>query len=422
MPINKHPRGDRGVFEPTLRPNLFNPSTFDEVIIRQGQYVRWIKSRPCPVRTEASTHDLKCQICHGRGDIYEIQKTVWVYEEQSPHGSKSVACSEDTIIPWKEPIVEVGKIIRYLSPEQGGITEYRVKSFTKNSIIIDLMNPDDKFPESWEVIFVDYSIDLREITEQEFISDGKTIIYTLDLDLADKARLLTNSLNIKPFISEIISVLDENNDPIPYTSSFNQNVYLENPVLSGKTIKIKAYYQEPILMVLEPLDIEKSREYHFDSYEVGDMMAIMSPTWDVGEGDLITCLANRNRREELMTRSDLDFDVLPYYDIHKIDEIIYDDKGNKYFNNIDFYLFDYNKIRWIGNQPTFETVYSVSFMELMTYRAISSKARLNSNENKRLPKHCHLRKLDRLQRGTLQTGVKKVESPVGDWTTKYGGI
>lgn len=422
--INKHPRGGKGVFQITLRPNIFNQQTFDEVIQRQGQLVRWMKSRPCPVRTDTSHHDMRCNICHGRGDIYEFQRKFWVYQEQSPHGTKHIlSCAEDIVVPYKEPILEVGRLVRFLSEAQGGVTEFDVlelqNNVVPNRIKIGLKDPADCFPETWETLFVDYAIDLWDEAEKEFTSDGSSIINKFDLELQDKSKLLTNNLEVRPFITEVISAIDEDGNDLQVHSFFNQTVYIKNPPVSGKKYTIKVFTMEPIIMVIHQLSIKLSRELKWEM-EIGDMVAVVAESYDIGNRDIVTAVANRNRREEVIVRGDLDFDTLPYFDIFDLDDKIYDADGKKYVKGVDYVLFDHDKVKWVGDQPAPGVNFSISMLELMTYRVLSQKPQLNANENKRLPKIMHLRKLDKMQKGPLQTGLKNEDRPVGDWSAKYG--
>lgn len=425
MPTNEHPRGGEGVFAITLRPNQFNQTDFDEVIERHSQFVRWLSGRACPVLTELSQHDLQCNVCFGRGEIYTHQRYKWIRAEQSPHGLEHPrTCEEGLVIPWQGPIFEVGRVIRFLSPEQGGYDEMNVLSHTESEIRIEPKDLAREQPRSWEVIFVDYSIDLYESVEQSFESDGSRVVYRLDLEVSpnEDSKIGTNYFEIKKTLVEITEVKTEAGDDIVLHSFLNQNIYLNNPLPSGTKFTVKAFVIMPQLFVIQPLTIKIADHYKWE-FEEGDMHAVIPYAWDVGDDDIVIPLGGRNRRNEVLIRNgEVDFDVLPYFEIFELESLIIDASGKKYNLGVDYQLFDYNKVRWVGgDMPSDATKYSVSFHELPAFRVANAKPDIHVNENKRLPKNIHLKRLERFQRGGLNVELRNVERPVGDWAAKYGG-
>ena len=96
--------------------------------------------------------------------------------------------------------------------------------------------------------------------------------------------------------------------------------------------------------------------------------------------------------------------------------------GTTYRKDVDFYLYDYNKVKWSDNSPQSGKRFSVVLYERASYRVMDQKAEINANENKRLPKNLHLRRIGRYDPAPLNAGVKKTEAPVGDWTKQWGGV
>ncbi len=420
MATNTHPRGGRGVFQIELRPNQFNPTTFDEVIERQGQFARFMKSRPCPVRTELSHHDLHCRVCHGRGEIYEFQQKYWIYNETSPHGSKNpLACEAGLIKPWWRPIIEVGNVVLFRSEDEGGVIEYEIVSFDEDEIRIT----NDCLPESFQVLLVDYAINLFEEKEQIFTGDGESFVFEMNLPM-NINRVHGNNQKFHKSIAEIISVkYNDTNEDIPVKTFYDQSIYFDSKPENGREFTIKVNAAEPATIAIEPLSIKLANELKWDM-ETGDMLGWMAESWEIGKGDLLTCLGVRNRQEEIITRSDLPYDVLPYFDIFSISGNIIDEEGKKYINEIDFKLFDYNKVLWIPekNSPSKGINYSIVLFERTTYRVKNEKAELNASENKRLPKRIHLKKLERFISAPIIPGLKNNDELVGDWVKDYGGV
>jgi len=420
MPTTNHPRGGKGAFGLELRPNQFNALTFDEVIDRQGQYVRWMKGRPCPVRTELSHHDLNCSVCHGRGALYEFQRYRGVYRESSPHGCRNPASGTPGLIkPFWNPVSRVFGVTLFRSPEEGGNYKCNVEGFNESEIMI---SPIDGigYPESYDVLIVDYEVDYWEKKQQVFIGDGEKYDYKMDLEMPLQDTLV-NSQSFHKSIAEIIYArYNDTGDEIPIRTFFDETVYFDTKPHKNKPFTIEAYIMAPILAVIHPLQIKVAEQLRWDM-ETGDLMGVTSATWEIGRGDVMTLLAVRQRMEELMTRSELLYDVLPYFDICEICSDIIDQNGKKYKRDIDFTLYDYNKILWTRNSPTAGVIYSVSFNERASYSVLNEKAEINANENKRLPKNLHLRRIERMMPGPIIPGLKQNDSPVGDWVKNFGG-
>jgi len=415
--VNNHPKSE-GIYAIELRPNLFNQLTFDEVIQRQGQFVKWIKAMPCPVRDEAGRHDdFNCQVCHGRGDIYDYQREYWINKEMSRHGLKSdVVCSENEVRTWQSPILDVRNVVRFMSAVDGGKTDYFVESFDGDKIIINKYKC-DTFPLSHEPLYVDYAVDTWSSFEKKIKGDGKDNFVTLSFSMRQQFALKTNPYNIMPHIVKV-EVFDEENNIVPIYSFNNQRIYFHDVVEKDKILTVKGYTQEPIAMFISPVDIKSDTELKFSNFEIGDMEAICSAGWEVGKGDIVVSQSMFNRRDEIVTRGSREFDNLPYYEIKDFSgEKIYDSDGKTYFKNQDFMLYDENKIKWISdNRPKKNATYSISIMESVAYRVMNDKPSINANENKDLPKHIHLKKLERTNVSEIATGLKNEDRKVGDWS------
>lgn len=419
--INTHPTGGEGVFGIELRPNTFNQSTFDEVINRQGQFVDWQKSKPCPVRTETSHHNLHCTVCYGRGEIYEYQENVWIFGESPPHGYKNPrTCEEGLIKPWINPINEVGNIILFRSEHEGGYVKYDVDYFNDTDIKI-LPDDEEGFPPSSIGLLLDYAVRNFVEKSQTFTGDGQNQIFDLDLDLPLE-DVGTNNFDVKMSISQIKSVKKvSDSQDLPVRTFFNQSVYLETPPDNGVDFEIIVNSVNPIIMVIQPLKIKYAKDLGWDM-ENGDLMAVASAGFDFGKGDIITCYGMNNRVSEVIARTTLDYDMLPYFNISEILGNIIDENGIIYLNQTDFKLFDYNKIKWVGTKPPSGISYSLTMYERATYRMHNENPEINSNENKRLPKNIHLRKIGRYSPAPIYSGLKNDDRPVGDWTKEFGGI
>lgn len=425
MPTNNNPRGNQGVFAINLRPNQISPGTFDPIIERHGQYVRIIRSMPCPVVNETSGHSMRCKVCYGRGEIYNFQRDFRIFLERPPHGKKNpYSCEAGLIKPWINPIIGVGKIILFRSDPEGGMVELEYESFTKDSIKLkqnlDLFPCSDGYPESHMVLIIDYTVDNWDEFSQEFIGDGETLNFNLNIPLPIK-DILTNDREVKRIITEILDIKNKNDEKIHHKTFYGNSVYFENPPIKDVKFTIMVNIANPIKLVIQPLTTKFARTMNWDM-ESGNMMAVLSDSWEFGKGDIVTCLMVDDKMSEIIVRTNSKFDILPYFDISRIDEFIIDTDGKKYKNKEDFVLWDYNKIKWIGEIPGDGKKYSAVFWEHPSYRAMNSNAEINSNENKHLPKNIQLERIGKFIPASINVGTKKESVSVGDWTKKYGGF
>ncbi len=401
MPGKKHhPLRGYNPYDLRVRPNVFKPFDFDEAIERHGQDVRWIKAQPCPVLTEYSQHDLHCKVCHGRGEIYEYQREYWHYHEESPHGLKDpMAGQADKVVFFDSPVLTVGRISQL---KNGSIIDFDVVSHDELSAII-APPAGHCLPEYYETILSDYAIDLWE-KFSVIIPQGSSI---LELPF-DKDQ----------FITKLDLVRYEDKSENIKVHSFNvRTVYLDK--VPTKPVEVRGYKSRCAIMALMPFESMTAMQWKQYPHSEGDMVALCSDSYKVGKGDIITSMYMTQRSPEVMVRTDGDFDVIPYYDIQGIDGKIVDSKGVEYENGVDFVVWDYNKIKWVGNTPEKGAQYSANIIERVTWRVHTQFPSVNVAQNRVFPNSFHLKKLTKNNPGTLQPGLKNEEAPVGDWSKKF---
>lgn len=397
---NNHPRGGQGFGDLRIRPNIFKPIDFDEAIDRHGQPVRWLKAQPCPVMTSANRHDLKCKVCHGRGEIYSVQRKFWHYTEESPHGLKDPNVKQsDKVVFWDSPVIKVGKIIR---PKDTGSIEYVVVSHDETSAIIQ--PPAGHYlPEYYEPLHCDYAVDMWEKFSYEFEPNGK--IYRLPIKENE-------------YIAKLDYAKYKAMPPGIKIGGFNvDTVYLDS--VPTKTFEIRGYKSRCPIMAIMPFESMKNLNLKVYQHAEGDVVAICSDSFKIGKGDIITSLVMRQRSPEVFVRSDEPYDTMPFYDVAEIDGNIVDEDGVEYENGVDFNLWDYNKIQWESKSPSSDKKYSANPVERITWRVHKSMPEVNSAQGRVFPAAFHLQRMVKGNPGTLQPGLKNEDTPVGDWSGKF---
>lgn len=400
MPFKKnHPMRGTSPYDLRIRPNIYKPFDFDEAIERHGQPVRWLKAQPCPVLTSANRHDLNCKVCHGRGEIYEYQREFWHYTEESPHGLKDPNAKQaDKVVFWDSPVVKVGRILR---PNDSGGIEYTVVSHDENSAII-APPPGGSLPEYFEPLHCDYAVDMWEKFTYEFEPNG--MIYQLPLGPEE-------------YIAKIDYAKYINLPPGIKVNSFNvKTVYLDT--VPSQRFEIRGYKSRCAIMAIMPFESMQGGVKNYEHAE-GDVVAVCSDSFKIGKGDVITSLIMTQRSPEVIERTNEIFDLMSYYDVAEIDGDIVDEKGEIYKNGVDFYLWDYNKIRWSARSPEYGHKFSINPVERITWRVYGPLPEVNSAQGRLFPASFHLKKLTRNNPGVLQPGLKNEDRPVGDWSGKF---
>lgn len=365
-------------------------------INRHGQYARILSSRKCPCN-EDGYPKMGCSICNGLGWIYFFQRKYRILEEEHPyHLSNRLELNY-------YPILEVEKISRYLADFQGGNIAYSIDSIQNQYVKFS----GDNLPNKYEKLKVTYSYDRWTPVYNE----NSTKISGLQLYVTNAEIDTTKTQNPNEIFGDIAEVIrvrnkTKNNYEYEVDKYFKQTILIKQkvnmPAIDETDIlEVDYYYCPPELIIAETLRANDPK-LKWGEVEVGDVEAVMPYYVNIKAGDVVTFLFAEMVGEYLVCHGTTDIDLMPVFDICRIDENIIDENGDIYKPEIDFIVYDYNKIKWISeNKPAENVQYNIQLTYHPSYIVHMQKADLKTSENKQFPKFVHLKKYDRLNKKDL---------------------
>lgn len=365
-------------------------------ISRHGQYARILSSRKCPCISNGYPENF-CELCNGIGWIYYFSRKFRILEESHPyHKSNRVELNY-------YPIIEVEKISRFLADFQGGNDNYTVDRIQSNIVYF---SGGDNIPKDYERLKVTYTYDRWT----PIYNENSKIISGLQLEVTG-AEINTekthNPQEIFGDIAEVVRVRNKTKNNYEYTVDkyFKQTILIKQvanmPAISeGDILEVDYYYCPPELIIAETLKVNDPK-LKWGDVEVGDVEAVMPYYIQIKPGDVVTFLFADMIGEFVIVRGSTDIDLMPVFDISRIDDNIIDSAGNTYQPGVDFIIYDYNKIKWIGNSPEENCQYNIQLSYKPSYIVFDQKADLKTSENKQFPKFVHLKKYNRLNKKDL---------------------
>lgn len=395
MGTNLRPGAGRPIF-----PVEAHPEKMDEVIERQGQYVRIILSRKCPNLAQGGKHNLYCDLCGGRGALLSYQRRARVFEERI---LDRYASTPDRLHTWWRPIIEVEKVMLHRHSSQGGNIFFTSSSFSGNEIVLTGVDP----PKYWERVLVTYWYDRWEsVSDERITSNGTSTITVTKTEISTENT--SNPFLIYGDLTEITQV--RNLNPLhPYTYTVKgfdrQNIYLDSAApgyvnVAGDVISVSYWFCGAAKIATEMIDTQERAEKIGHDIKVGDVMSTIPSYYDIGEGDLVTFLASELRKEAVIIRGAGNYDEFPEFDVTRIaDNFLLDETGARYTFGTDFVIQQYNNLVWLAGRPrpVQGKRYTVVFYYRPTYRVFMKGPSYNRAENKAFPMKVFLRSFEKVR-------------------------
>lgn len=378
--------------QPTF-PLQMDPFKQINAIYRHGQYVRFLRTRTCPC-LENGKPKLFCPLCDGIGFLYDFQREYRILDElQTNHFD-----NQRIVMPDYSPILDVEKVSKHLAGIQGGVTEFEIDKFDDSHIYLK----GEDLPKKHEGVRITYSYDRWNTVynaKAQLISNY--IIHVKDGDIAPTSTA-NNPQDIFGDIAKVLRVYNKTKDyKYKVKRFFRKTIILDDtipnivPIETTDIIEVDYMYCPPDLMSGQALTFNSTDQRYADIL-TGDVDAMFLPQSMIKKRDLITFLFAEKTRDDVYKKSATDIDFLNEFDVVRIFDDIIDDKGIKYKENEDFILYDYNKLKWIGNRPQCDQKFSIVMAYLPTYTVWERSPSLISNENRYFPHEVQLRLYSRV--------------------------
>ena len=352
--------------------------SYEAMIERHGQYVRWRIAKKCPCTSTGNQPDIHCKRCGGSGDIYDYQKSFI---------SNFRASVVDGVIklPDNNRDCNVEKIYNYKG------YEYPFEKSDKYIKIDDKAMPLTK-GESVDIVFTSSliaRIDKIMATRickcfycftdlQEDASSIEGVYYKIVYDVVNIDRLNTadgTPIIVKNYYKNCIEIEEQDED------------YQE-------LIAYKVEYIKPLKFVVLSQNFNKETLYLVQKHN-GEAVCTFPYMYDVSENDIITVLTGHMTNKIVMKKV-LGDDVIPEYFVENI--VSLETKDKSYEEGKDFIIVGTNRIHWIKDEkPKTQENMSITFRYNPTYRVSESIANLRTSENQRLPKKVILKQLSTFQ-------------------------
>jgi hypothetical protein len=391
-----------------------NPEKFISLINKYGILAKVMQAIKCPCVNDDGSPSIYCNICNGDGFIYRFQRKFLQLDEDTEYrdwiNDFNDPRTEMYIYPFRVPILQPIKVERVSEPELGGIVEYDILEFDSEKIKIGKKNPTDRFPLHYEKMRVSYYFDNYVKIENELVEVdvNNKILTTKSTLYKNEPYSFSNVFQIHGNIAEIIEIKNINNNHLYTNYKFNRNkIYINlnpnEPNLEENKISVSYYYVPPCKVLPADFDIRTELEKFNTSLKTGTIRIALEPWYEVSQGDIIILLTYFYYNNDIITHRN-NLDTLSQFNVVKLDDIIIDENGTKYYLNIDYIHYDFNKIKWIGNQPEQGTKFSIRYSYNPTFIVFQDEPIFNNLTNKNFPVIVYAK----LWNQTLQKDLMKV--------------
>jgi len=342
--------------------------SYEALIERHGQYVRWRQAKKCPCVTGNNQPDIHCKKCGGSGSLYDYQKDYTGYLRlRVMHGIVELPeeyenCMIENVYNYagvEFEFVKSGRYIQLIDPEQ---------SITQGEIL--------------DISFTDNLISFLEEAKLERVCKGYYRVPNLNVPHSKIEGVL-----YKPFcdLVDIEELKASNGENIKIKDYRKDGVRVESdedyPFLTARNIR---YMKPPKFVILsQNLNKETMELLHKHS---GDAVCSFPYYYDVAEGDIITVLSGTiTNKIVLKKQNESDEDIIPEFFVEKIVSI--ETTKERFIEGKDFILAEANRIFWIGNKKINKGEYfSITFKYNPTYRVVKNIPSLRTSEDQRIPR------------------------------------
>lgn len=334
----------------------FTRENYEALILRHGQYVRWMQANKCTCLLRSGRPDPTCKKCGGDGIFYAFQLKKNLYSKPCSVIDGYAFVDENEFINEaniKEVYVN-GKQITDFEIDSGVIASNKITKIdsvmchgtaSREKTKIATLHKVDKNGKIWA--FID-----------DFIQSETTKIY--------------------PDITAIAF----GNSEIQVEKLSRNYIYLESE-LNAETLTAKVSYIMPEKFLIHGQTKDEVTQNFLNKCS-GDTSMTYPYEFDIAKDDVVTLLFACKLDKVIITASGLDCDTLPEWFVSEI--ISVESFDTKYS---DFVLYDRNKIKWLNPEkmPQEGANLSVVYRYCPSYRVIAhAEHDVRSAENQLLPK------------------------------------
>lgn len=351
---------------------------YEALIARHGQWIRWLRASKCTCVSANGRPDLNCTKCGGEGYLYGFQERA----------------TETVMLSYLDGgVVE----LPYEDATVVGVHDYMGLSYTPTARFGKFCKiSGDRTPDIGEQVQVILDRPIaKTVLETPLTYLGAGCFEAKELRVSGKEGIASE----RSTQDDIISVASIYN--ITKNISYTPTGYRRNFIFADNVVDItvgdmvvaqQVVYLEPFLFAITG---QQHSEPDWKFLEVvGGDASMTFPSWaGVGEGDIVTILADSQVGKVVIEKQVSGIDIIPAF---YIDSIEYIESGSeKYFPSEHFDLWGVNKIKWrsVLELPADNSPLFVMFRYFPTYRVIREFPNVRSSENQHLPRRVALKLL-----------------------------
>jgi len=291
---------------------------------------------------------------------------------------------------------------KHLHAVQGGSLVYPVASFTDTKVVISPVG--GGYPKPYEQVLVDYVYDRYETVVAEVVtSDGTPVVVVqgTEIDRQDShdpenvAGDLVEVTRVQNMtLTRVWTYAVKSFDRQAIYLNTNQPGYVAPHV--GDRLEVDYRYCPPTKVAIEMYEDRETLEKMGHDLKIGDVMATLPSYFEIGQGDIVTLLFARSRREIVVTRGVGAWDELPAFDVVKaFDGVARGGAGEVYREGVNFRIQQFSQLYWLTGAPVTGKKYTLSIIERPTFRVFQTGAVHNFAENQHFPQKCTIRRYER---------------------------
>ena len=350
----------------------------EQLILRHGQFVRWLKGMQCPNINSVNQHDPKCTLCRN-GYIYYAPDRIKVYNETVLHRGYMAQTTRKKVIEVDrvEVVTETGnKIFSFTSLIEDDIFRFNGPELTDS-----------------EPLSVDYWYDPREVFSScEKFFDGVNIV------VSDLVTEVPAGGDVEHNIVSITKVRNVSKQVDIAFDTFARNIVFPTAgqnISTDDFILVEGTVLEPFTFGLLGQNQKQDRHKEFIQAE-GDATLITPYEFMLGEPDIVTPLLGEQTINQVITRGTTDKDLFNVFEATEILRVA-GKTGTVFKINVDYKLFGQNQIQWLvgGAAPTAGDSYSIVLKYRPSYTIFTDKSMIRTSENERFPRKVGLKLYDR---------------------------
>lgn len=378
-----------------------DPKKYEGLIVRHGQWTRWMSARKCTCILASNRPDPRCTRCRGLGWRYSFQT-----DEEDVAVEAQIVDANTIELPYE---VEASRVTLI---QDGARTVYHLAEAYGRWIRVA-----ETFPDNRGMVYV--SVLKSRIASMEgpigiYMGHGLVQIDSFEyqnpwarvpIDIVSVNRVATLTgipFEVSEFAVDKImlnraevfdggesgTVYENELDGGESDAEFDAIVDGGRSVIEpniGERLFVSLTYMPPYRIAIINQAISEMDQRSLQEVG-GDAMALFPYSYKVSEQDVITSWASSQVRKRILRKAAGDVDVLP--DLFVSGILHLEDANREYLEGTHFVVWDRNTIRWIvaaASRPAEGANFSIEYAANATYRVVRQFPNIRASEDKRFP-------------------------------------